>query len=366
MAEVPAAVKRQGDAARLMIEQIKRDSNALNGESSVSPTETPASSASPAASEPQDPSQPQTAAPADESFVPQTRTLPWSEPPAPSQPDSEGLASAPDGRSLQARYDQLQQDYGALERRYLTLQGKYDREVPRLHAELRELRQRIDQQTPQPQAATPDTPQAPDAVDQELATLREKLADAFGNEEDVETLFQAIQRLGARGDVTHSQREELDALRAELADIRQREAQREVDARQKELTRLAPNWQTINQDPRFTDRFLNVRDPASGQLYRELMQSAYNAGEVDRAAWFFQEFERQTHQGGSHHQGHATPSPGQHPAPEPQTGRVPTLKELTDVCSHQYTRQWKGDPQELKRLQDSARRAIAEGRYRLA
>lgn len=173
--------------------------------------------------------------------------------------------------------------------KFFTLKGKYDAEVPRLHAQLKELNTQV-QQLMTEAAARAQAPAAPEPA-KTLITEHDK--EAFGSD-----LLDLIDR----------------ATEAKIAGFRDREAQLQkeiaelkgkvgrvdetVGSSTKELflERLAkqvPDWEAMNVDQGFLAWLAEV-DPVYGLPRQAALNSAYEALDAGRTAAIFKQYKAMT------------------------------------------------------------------------
>lgn len=159
------------------------------------------------------------------------------------------------------------------EHRYKVLEGKYRAEVPRMAADNRDLRTKLDSLSQQmeqlkSQAETPKT----SLINQED---REKYGD---------DLLDVIKR---------ASQEQISAKDAEIADLRRKlDGVFQDTAKSAEvnffdrLGQIAPDWVTINGDESFL-RWLDEYDEFTGKTRQDLLSDAENAKDAERVARFF-------------------------------------------------------------------------------
>lgn len=162
------------------------------------------------------------------------------------------------------------------EQKYRALAGKYSAEVPRYADEVRELKAKVNELTEK--LATPAQPLVPT---NKLSP--QEVVDQFGED------FAAA----------------VGAIAAQVADERVKEFRPQVEAAQQtatrsaraqfmaELLKSAPDWQAIDQDPRFT-QFLDETDAMSGRPRRDFFNDADARNDATRIAAFFTAFRGST------------------------------------------------------------------------
>ena len=167
------------------------------------------------------------------------------------------------------------------QQKYKTLKGMYDAEVPRLHAQVKDLTARLDnlQRAPEPKAE----PKAA-AVHEKLVTDAD--VQAFG-----EDLIE-VQRKVAR-EVASEFRKDLDDLKAENVKLREqlnttgnKVSESTFETR---LHRLVPDFEEINVDPRWID-WLNEVDPLLRGPRKSVAEQAYVTGDAEGVAHYVKMF----------------------------------------------------------------------------
>jgi hypothetical protein len=180
-----------------------------------------------------------------------------------------------------------------LEQKYRTLQGMYNAEVPRLHAEKRELVNRV-QQLEQLFATMSTPPAASQTATQKLIT-----------EQDIEDYGDSIEVM------RKVFREEMSSKDAEITELRQlmRQMQGTVVPQVHQLTQnyavsneqrfwadlqaTVPDWQEINGDKEFQSWLLEV-DPLTGIARQTYLDDAQRNLDVRRVVNFFTAWKGQT------------------------------------------------------------------------
>lgn len=172
------------------------------------------------------------------------------------------------------------------ERKYLTLKGMYDAEVPRLHAQVKELNTQVQQLIAENAAARVQQKTDP-APAKSLVTEQDK--EAFGSD-----LLDLIDR--ATEQKIAGYRETEAQLRAEIQELKGKVGKvgETVGASSKEmfLERLAkqvPNWEALNVDQGFLGWLAEV-DPVYGLPRQVALNSAYESLDVMRTAAIFKQY----------------------------------------------------------------------------
>ena len=162
--------------------------------------------------------------------------------------------------------------------RYIALKGKYDAEVPRLHADLREFKAQLETLRKAVETKPVDTKKP--AVAEKLVTDAD--VQAFG-----EDLIE-VQRKVAR-EVAAEFRGELDAMKAENEKLREQlnmtGSQVSEASFEQRLYRMVPDFQDVNADPRWIN-WLNEVDPLLRAPRKTVAQQAFNQGDAEAVAHY--------------------------------------------------------------------------------
>ena len=172
------------------------------------------------------------------------------------------------------------------EQKYKTLKGMYDAEVPRLHAQLKDLKAQMDSLR---QAAETKPVEQPKPVAKEKLVTDEDV-QAFGAD------LIEVQRKVAR-EVAMEFRADLDAMKSENEELRKMLAQTgnqvsEASFEQR-LHRLVPDFDQINLDPKWVD-WLNEIDPLLRAPRKSIAQEAFNRGDAEGVAHYVSLFRQTT------------------------------------------------------------------------
>jgi hypothetical protein len=200
-----------------------------------------------------------------------------SDPPANTPAPSEPAATAPAPASTPPAPASQDGD-DKWEARYKTLHGKYNAEVPRLHAAIKERDSKLNSLT-----------EEVEALKASLTKPKESLVKPEEVNEFGEPLVDLIRR-AAREEV-QSKDAEIAALKKRLESIDSNVTQnREVSFFDK-LTASVPDWMAINDDPDF-HAWLGESDEITGVTRQAILSEAEEKRDADRVARFFKAFKK--------------------------------------------------------------------------
>lgn len=201
--------------------------------------------------------------------------LPASDP-APTPPPSEPAATAnPAPAATPPANTEGDEKW---ESRFKTLTGKYNAEVPRLHAAIKERDAKLNSLT-----------EEVEALKASLAKPKESLVKPEEVNEFGEPLVDLIRRAA---------REEVQSKDAELAELRRKLDQVQVaTVETKEvgfyeaLAQAVPDWVTINDDPEF-HTWLGEVDDLTGMQRQQILSQAEEKRDAGRVARFFNAYKK--------------------------------------------------------------------------
>lgn len=272
--------------------------------------------------------------------------------PAASAPDKK-----PDNDPVKDRIRELENENARLAQANTVLRSKYDAEVPRLAAEIRELKDQIKQQPTAgdtaPVAANTDT----------VEKIKASLADEYPPDviDNLDKLIRASVAAHMPTGAKTGDDQRVEALQKTVEQTRHQ-------MREQQLTALVPDWQAIQQNEYAAWlKFLQHRDPVSGRERNDFLQEAWNAHDVARVAEIFKLYK---------HERDASKPSGQEPPPtSPDDGGRRVTPDPTQPGKKVYPRsyiahveqmarrgEFRGRESELNRLRHEFRMAAAEGR----
>lgn len=215
------------------------------------------------------------------------------------------------------------------EQRYKVLQGKYNAEVPRLQAQIRDMQtaqQNLQSQLVGTQSLLASLGQAaPRAASQSDGVPAGSVKKLVKDEEVTEfgaDLYDFIKRAAAEAvlpqvdqrlkPVTQQLEKVSKTADSAATGVSRTEQQKVLD----QLSAAVPNWTDVNQDEGFL-AWLDQVDPYAGEPRGVLLQRAYQRHDGPRVVAFFEGFLKEN----------ATVSPATPPAPAPGTPAV-TLESM--------------------------------------
>ena len=247
------------------------------------------------------------------------------------------------------------------QQKYKTLKGMYDAEVPRLHADLRDLKAQVDNL--RKAAETKPVEPAKPATTEKLVTDAD--VEAFGSD------LIEVQRKVAR-EVAAEFRGELEAMRAENEKLREQltttGTQVSEASFEQRLYRMVPDFEVVNADPKWI-AWLNEVDPLLRAPRASVAQQAFNRGDAEGVAHYVslfkqsikpvepaadktEELERQIQPNRS-----ATSAP-----PASQKGKIYTNADIEKMFRKATDLGVKGRLEEARKLEAEIDAAFMEGR----
>jgi hypothetical protein len=198
------------------------------------------------------------------------------------------------------------------EQKFHSLKGKFDAEVPRLYAQVREMNDQIRQLVAdnavlkvQP-AAQPDPAPA-----KTLITEQDK--EAFGSDL-IDLIDRATEsKLAGNRQLESQLRAEIDELKGKLGNVTERQVVSDKDRYESALTTSVPDWQALNVDQGFLNWLAEV-DPVYGMPRQYALTNAYEALDANRTATIFNQYKKLI-------------------APAPKTGQQQLLSQVAPTRS---------------------------------
>jgi hypothetical protein len=257
--------------------------------------------------------------------------------------------------------------------RFLTLKGKYDAEVPRLHNELKEMRTQLNELSARSKVETPPEPAKPKAkriTEKDTETFGADLLDVMKRQAE-EIAADAIAELQNKVSQLASENEQ---LKQQVTGVSSTQAQTTQAMYLAELTKMVPDWETINVDNGFLT-WLGEVDELSGQPRQAYLDHAYQTLNAQQTAKLFAAYKRtvapqQSQQPSQKQQevqrqvapGKTKAPPG--PTPSDASTKIWSTDEIEGFYRDLRSGHYRTSPQEAARIEAEIDAAVASGRVR--
>ena len=247
-----------------------------------------------------------------------------------------------------------------LRQRYSSLQGKYNSEVPRLTAQMRELEARL-------QKANEANMQLHEALSKQDASnryLTKEDTNTFG--EDMVDLVRRGAREEMRGYYAAAERmrREMDELKARVDQNSQQAASAATGAFYADLSRDCPDWESQDRDPEFIS-WLQEPDPILGISRQDALNAATARMDGHRVAAIFNAYRTMKQQKSKSNPLARQVSP-ERSAAAPSTSQgahVWTQSEIAQV--YELARRGEITRDQFKELEKEIDAAVASGQVRV-
>ena len=157
--------------------------------------------------------------------------------------------------------------------KYLTLQGKYNAEVPRLNAAIGDLRREMAELQKAPVAAAPVT-------ETEKSVVSDSDVVDYGQD-----LIDLIRRVSAN-EVTTQTKDLTPKIEQIAGQVQQSRAQTATERVYAKLDTEVQDWREINRSDGFI-QWLGTADPYAGALRKDLLKTAFEQADPERVSAFF-------------------------------------------------------------------------------
>jgi len=207
-----------------------------------------------------------------------TETVPNLDPQPPADPPQQHVSQEPQPKSVSEE---------TWERKYLTLKGMYDAEVPRLHSQMKELNVQV--QTLIAENASSKAQQAYEQPSTAKTLITEQDKEAFGSD-----LLDLIDRATEQKVAGFRDREsqllsEVNELKSKLGNVSERQGVSDKDRFLSALSAQVPDWEALNVDQGFLSWLAEV-DPIYGLPRQYALTNAYEAFDAARTATIFKQY----------------------------------------------------------------------------
>jgi hypothetical protein len=253
------------------------------------------------------------------------------------------------------------------ERKYLTLKGMYDAEVPRLHSQMREMNQQVQGLIAEAATAKAQQPRPEPVTAKPLITEQDK--EAFGS--DLLDLIDRAteQKLAGNRDLEAQLRSEINELKSKLGNVTERQGVSDKDRYEATLSSQVPDWEAMNIDQGFLTWLAEV-DPVYGVPRQYALTNAYESLDANRTATIFKQYKAtlapvQRPQANRELQRQVAPTRS-HTSPAPTTSSADKRLYTTSDIDSFYTEWRRGmiDEAEAVQIERDIHAAINEGRIR--
>lgn len=253
------------------------------------------------------------------------------------------------------------------ERKYLTLKGMYDAEVPRLHSQMREMNQQVQSLIAEAATAKAQQPRPEPVTAKTLITEQDK--EAFGS--DLLDLIDRAteQKLAGNRDLEVQLRAEINELKGKLGNVTERQVVSDKDRYEVALSSQVPDWEAMNIDQGFLTWLAEV-DPVYGMPRQYALTNAYESLDANRTATIFKQYKAtlapaQRPQANRELQRQVAPTRS-HTSPAPTTSSADKRLYTTSDIDSFYTEWRRGliDEAEAVQIERDIHAAINEGRIR--
>jgi outer membrane murein-binding lipoprotein Lpp len=253
------------------------------------------------------------------------------------------------------------------ERKYLTLKGMYDAEVPRLHSQMRELNQQVQTLIAEAAVAKAQQPKQDAAPAKTLITEQDK--EAFGS--DLLDLIDRAteQKLAGNRDLEAQLRAEINELKGKLGNVTERQVVSDKDRYEAALSSQVPDWEAMNVDQGFLTWLAEV-DPVYGMPRQYALTNAYESLDANRTATLFKQYKATLapaprQQANRELQRQVAPTRS-HTSPAPTTSTADKRVYTTSDIDSFYAEWRRGmiDEAEAVQIERDIHAAINEGRIR--
>jgi len=253
------------------------------------------------------------------------------------------------------------------ERKYLTLKGMYDAEVPRLHSQMRELNQQVQTLIAEAAVAKAQQPKQDAVTAKPLITEQDK--EAFGS--DLLDLIDRAteQKLAGNRDLEAQLRAEINELKGKLGNVTERQVVSDKDRYEAALSAQVPDWEAMNVDQGFLTWLAEV-DPVYGMPRQYALTNAYESLDANRTATIFKQYKAtlapaQRPQANRELQRQVAPTRS-HTSPAPTTSTADKRVYSTRDIDEFYAEWRRGmiDEAEAVQIERDIHAATVEGRIR--
>lgn len=279
------------------------------------------------------------------------------------EPPAEPTPAAPEPQATPEPQAQSQQQPDVWEHKYKTLQGLFNREVPTLQNQVKDLKAQLEQ-------AVARLDQAADAKTN--AAQETPVADPRDVENFGQDLVDMVSRVAQQtlGSAAQQLEQRLARIESALQGTTQQVAVNAEQAFFDRLAKLVPEWETVNANQAFLTWLAEV-DPILGQPRQAALDAAQQQLNADRAAAVFKAFVGV--QPAAPTAPKSTPALDKQVSPKGNAGSAPpqqttpkvwTQQEVVNFYELKRRGEFRGREKEQAAIEAEINLAMAEGRIR--
>lgn len=215
-----------------------------------------------------------------------------------TEPEQEPEVAEKESTKVEEKPEKPEEDASVWKQKYKTLQGMYDKEVPRLHSEVKELKAELEKVTKSLETKKEETKAVEKLVtDEDVQNFGEDL---------IEVQRKVAKEVAAEYDAKlQAYESKISALEEMLGTTQSSVAETSFEAR---LHRLVPDFSVVNADPKWI-AWLDEVDPVLRGPRRTVAEQAFQSGDAEGVAYYVNMFKDTL-------------------APEPTPEEKPAKKEL--------------------------------------
>jgi hypothetical protein len=283
-----------------------------------------------------------------------------------TEPSPDPAPAAPEPTVTQEPQAQPQQQNDVWEHKYKTLQGLFNREVPTLQTQVKELRSQLEEAVTRLNKAADDKAKPAEPA---KPVVDPKDVENFGSD-----LVDMVQRVteGILSRAAGDLQTRATALEQRLTQVEQvlkgTNQTVAVNAEQSffdRLAKLVPDWEATNANQAFLAWLADI-DPILGQPRQAALDAAQQTLNADRAAAVFKAFtgNQPVAAKPSNLDKQVSPKGAATAAPAPVQPVIYTQQQVVDFYNAKRRGDYRGREQDVARFEAEINQAISEGRVR--
>ncbi len=186
------------------------------------------------------------------------------------------------------------EDEETLAQKYRTLQGMYNAEVPRLHAQNKELNQRLQHMEQLLSSLSSEQQSKPAQTEPTEPLVSDKDVEEYGESLDVMRKVSREEYLPVTKKIAELENYIEQLQKNVVPQVNNLAQQQQASTEQQfwsQLTNAVPNWRDVNDDPDF-QTWLLERDPLVNVTRQTMLEDAQRNLDANRVAQFFSTWQR--------------------------------------------------------------------------